>query len=138
VRVIVDTNIIVSGLISSSGPPAKIVNALLQGLLVPVLSLDTLAELEAVLMRPRLQALFSRAGVEAEEFLTEFRRLAEIIESEPVDISVRDEKDRIFLELAATRPPVDFLITGDRDFERKQYAGVPVISAALFVKAVLS
>jgi uncharacterized protein len=138
VRVIVDTNIIVSGLISSSGPPAKIVNALLQGLLIPVLSSDTLAELEAVLTRPRLQTLFSRAGVEAEEFLGEFRRLAEIIEPEPVDISVRDEKDRIFLELAATRPPVDFLITGDRDFERKQYAGVPVISAALFVKAVLS
>ena len=49
-RVIVDTNIIVSGLISSSGPPAKIVNALLQGLLIPVLSPDTLAELEAVLI----------------------------------------------------------------------------------------
>ncbi|MBI3603037.1 MAG: putative toxin-antitoxin system toxin component, PIN family [Nitrospirae bacterium] len=136
-RVIVDTNIIVSGLISSSGPPAKIVNALLQGLLIPVLSPDTLAELEAVLMRPRLQALFSRAGVEAEEFLAEFHRLAEIIESEPVDILVRDEKDRIFLELAATRPPVDFLITGDKDFERQQYAGVPVISATLFVRTVL-
>ncbi|TAJ08565.1 MAG: putative toxin-antitoxin system toxin component, PIN family [Nitrospirae bacterium] len=49
-RVIVDTNIIVSGLISSSGPPAKIVNALLQGLLIPVLSPDTLAELETVLI----------------------------------------------------------------------------------------
>lgn len=137
-RVIVDTNIIVSGLISSSGPPAKIVDALLQGLLIPVLSPDTLAELEAVLIRPHLQSLFTRAGVEVEEFLVEFRRLAEIIESDPVDIPVRDEKDRIFLELAATRPPVDFLITGDQDFERKQYAGVPVISPALFVRAVLS
>ena len=137
-RVIVDTNIIVSGLISSSGPPAKIVDSLLQGLLIPVLSPDTLAELEAVLIRPHLQSLFTHAGVEVEEFLVEFRQLAEIIESDPVDIPVRDEKDRIFLELAATRPPVDFLITGDQDFERKQYAGVPVISAALFVRTILS
>ena len=50
-RVIVDTNIIVSGLISPTGPPGKIVDALLQGFLVPVMSQATLAELEAVLMR---------------------------------------------------------------------------------------
>ena len=71
------------------------------------------------------------------EFFAEFRKLAEIIEPDPTDIPVRDENDRIFLELAATRPPVEFLITGDRDFERRRYADVPVISAALFVKTVL-
>lgn len=137
-RVIVDTNIIVSGLISPTGPPGNIVDALLQGFLVPVMSQATLAELEAVLMRPRLRTLFERAGVEAMEFLAEFRELADIIEPDPTDIPVRDENDRMFLELAATLPPVEFLITGDRDFERKQYAGVPVISAALFVKTILS
>ena len=89
-------------------------------------------------MRPRLRALFERAGVEAMEFLAEFRELAEIIEPDPTDISVRDENDRIFLELAAARPPVDFLITGDRDFEWRRYADVPVISPALFVKTILS
>ena len=71
------------------------------------------------------------------EFFAEFRKLDEIIEPDPTDIPVRDENDRIFLELAATRPPVEFLITGDRDFERRRYADVPVISAALFVKTVL-
>ena len=136
-RVIVDTNIIVSGLISPTCPPGKIVDALLQGFLVPVMSPATLAEFEAVLMRPRLRTLFERAGIEATEFLTEFRELAEIIEPEPADIPVRDENDRIFLELATTRPPVEYLITGDRDFERRHYADVPVISAALFVKTSL-
>lgn len=109
-RVIVDTNIIVSGLISPTGPPGKIVDALLQGFLVPVMSPATLAELEAVLMRPRLRTLFERAGVEAMEFLAEFCELAEIIVPNPTDISVRDENHRIFLDLAAAHPPVDFLI----------------------------
>lgn len=136
-RVIVDTSIIVSGLISPTGPPGKIVDALLQGFLVPVMSQATLAELEAVLMRPRLRTLFERAGVEAMNFLAEFRELAEIVEPDLTDIPVRNENDRIFLELAAARPPVDFLITGDRDFERKHYADVPVISPALFVKTSL-
>lgn len=136
-RVIVDTNIIISGLISPTGPPGKIVEALLQGFLVPVMSQATLAELEAVLIRPRLRTLFERAGIEAREFLAEFRKLAEIIEPDLTDMSVRDENDRIFLELAATRPPVEFLITGDRAFERRHYADVPVISPALFVKTIL-
>lgn len=136
-RVIVDTNIIVSGLISPTGPPGKIIEALLQGFLVPVMSQATLAELEAVLMRPRLRTLFERAGVEVMDFLAEFRELAEIVEPDLTDIPVRDENDRIFLELAAARPPVDFLITGDRDFERRHYADVPVISPTLFVKTIL-
>jgi len=74
----------------------------------------TLAEFEAVLMRPRLRTLFERARIEAMEFLTEFRELAEIIEPDSTDIPVRDENDRIFLKLAATRLPAEFLITGDR------------------------
>lgn len=98
----------------------------------------TLAELEGVLMRPRLRSLFEQAGIDATEFLADFRELAEIIEPDSTDIPIRDENDRIFLELAATRPPAEFLITGDRDFERKQYANVPVISATLFVKTILS
>ena len=72
------------------------------------------------------------------EFLADFRELAEMIEPDPIDIPVRDENDRIFLELAATHPSVDFLITGDQDFERQQYADVPVISPALFVKTILT
>ena len=137
-RVVIDTNIIVSGLISPTGPPGKIVDALLQGFLIPVMSSATLAELEAVLARPRLRTLFEQAGIDATEFFTKFLELAEIVEPDPTDIPVRDKNDRIFLELAAARPPVEFLITGDRDFERKQYADVPVISAALFVKTILS
>jgi len=102
------------------------------------MSSATLAELEAVLARPRLRTLFEQAGIDATEFFTKFLELAEIVEPDPTDIPVRDKNDRIFLELAAARPPVEFLITGDRDFERKQYADVPVISAALFVKTILS
>lgn len=124
-RVIVDTNIIVSGLISPSGPPGKIVDAFLQGFLISVVSPATLAELEAVLVRPRLRTLFEHAGIDATEFFAQFRELAELIEPDPTNIPVRDEDDRIFLDLAVARPPVEFLITGDRDFEWKQYADVP-------------
>lgn len=91
-----------------------------------------------MLSRPRLRRLFQRAGVDVAEFLADFPELVEIIEPNPTNTPVRDETDRIFLDLVATGPPVEFLITGDRDSERTQDADVPVISGAGVVKTNLS
>lgn len=96
-RIIIDTNIFISGLISKKGAPSKIINAVLQGWLIPVVSQITLAELINVLQRPRLQ----------------------------------------IINLAATIPQPDFIVTGDKDFTEKSYFNVPVISATMFVNTVL-
>ena len=69
-RVIVDTNVLVSGLISEIGPPARIVDAVLRGEIIPVMSPATFAELEEVLHRSELQRYFRRAGVSVFQFLT--------------------------------------------------------------------
>jgi predicted nucleic acid-binding protein len=50
---------------------------------------------------------------------------------------MRDPADRPFVDLAATHPTPDFIVTGDKDFEQDHYHGVPVISASMFVKTVL-
>ncbi len=136
-RVIVDTNVLVSGLISEAGPPARIVDAILRGELVPVMSAATYAELKDVLLRPRLTTFFRRKGVTPQRLLAELEQVAQFVKPKTVQVAIRDEKDRPFLELAATNPAPDFIITGDKDFERGRYAGVPVISASLFVTAVL-
>ncbi|MBI2225550.1 MAG: PIN domain-containing protein [Betaproteobacteria bacterium] len=43
-RVIVDTNVLVSGLISSRGSPARIVDAVLAGRIIPVMSEATFVD----------------------------------------------------------------------------------------------
>jgi len=72
VRIMVDTNIFVSGIISKKGTPAKIIEAILEGILVPVMSEATFAELQEVLHRPRLQIYFQRAGITPEFFYHNF------------------------------------------------------------------
>lgn len=136
-RVVVDTNVLVSGFISSSGPPAEIINAILKGAIVPVMSRATFAELEDVLHRPRLQPYFKRVGITRFRFLADLEKVAQFVKPRPSRIPLRDPTDRIIVELAATRPTPDFIITGDRDFEQDRYHGVPVISASLFVETVL-
>jgi len=134
VRIVVDTNILVSGLISVTGPPALILNALRSGRLVAVMSEATLAELHAVLHRPALRLYFTRAGVTPTAFMKEIRTQADLIIPTASTIAIRDEQDCPFLDLLATNPQPQYFVTGDADFEAGEYHGVPVISAAAFVK----
>ena len=133
-RVILDTNVLVSGLLSSVGPPARIVQALLQRRIIPIMSAATFAELEAVVRRPKLQPAFARAGVNLENFLTSAHTQAEFVDPASTKLPIRDERDRPFLDLMATPPKPQYLVTGDRDFEFSDYSGVPVISAAEFAR----
>lgn len=137
-RVIFDTNVLVSGLISEIGPPARLVDAVLRGEIIPVMSAATFAELEDVLHRSELQRYFRRAGVTVFQFLTVLRQVAQLVRPRASVAPIRDEKDRPFLELAASRPAADYLVTGDKDFENQRYEGIPVISASLFVEKVLN
>ncbi|MBI5411250.1 MAG: putative toxin-antitoxin system toxin component, PIN family [Nitrospirae bacterium] len=133
-RVVLDTNILVSGIISPAGPPAQILTALRQGRVVAVMSAATLAELEAVLQRPRFRPYFVRAGVTPAALLNELRLQADIVTPAPSVLAIRDERDRPFLDLMGTTPPPEYFVTGDHDFEARQYSGVPVVSASLFVQ----
>lgn len=133
-RVILDTNVLVSGLLSSVGPPARIVQALLQRRIIPIMSAATFAELEAVVRRPKLQPAFARAGVNLEDFLTTVRAQAQFVDPVSTKLPIRDEHDRPFLDVMATPPKPQYLVTGDRDFEFSDYSGVPVISAAEFAR----
>lgn len=90
-----------------------------------------------MLHRPPLQTYFRRAAVTPFQLLTELRQVAQFVKPRIVKTSIRDEKDRPFIELAAARPAADFIITGDKDFQEEQYQGVPVVNASLFVTAVL-
>jgi uncharacterized protein len=127
VRVVLDTNIFVSGLLSAVGPPARIVQALLQRRIIPIMSAATFAEFEGVVRRPKLQPAFARAGVNLENFLTTVHAQAKFVDPVPTKLSIRDECDHPFLDLMATPPKPQYFVTGDRDFEFSHYSGVPVI-----------
>lgn len=54
-RAVVDTNVLVSGLMGTTGPPWQVVRAILAGQLRPVVCAEIVAEYRDVLPRPRLR-----------------------------------------------------------------------------------
>lgn len=61
-RAVVDTNVLVSGLMTESGPPSRVVAAVVTGRLRLVLCRDILAEYNAVLPRPHLRLRLDRVA----------------------------------------------------------------------------
>ncbi len=137
-RVVVDTNVWISGLISPAGSPARLVQAVMDGQIIPVFSTATFAELRSVLVRPKISRFLARSSVEVNAFLGDLESIAEFVETPRGASAIRDPKDRPFLDLAASRPAPDFLVTGDRDFDRSHYAGVAVVTPSRFAALMRS
>jgi putative PIN family toxin of toxin-antitoxin system len=138
VRVVVDTNVLVSGLISSRGAPARIVEAILDQRIVPVFSKETFSELRAVLGRSKFKRYFAKSGLKVPAVLANLAAVGEFVEPQSVREKIRDPKDRPFLEVSAILPLPEFIVTGDKDFEGGTYGGVPVLSPAVFVRTGLA
>jgi uncharacterized protein len=127
-RVVLDTNVIVSGF-GWSGPPAAILDAAFDGRLVLVTSPPLLAELRRVLGYPKLVKV-----------ITEAPRLADLIEVSSVVVVpnrvlavVNDETDNRVLE-AAVEGSADYIVSGDDDLlELGAFQDIPVVLPGTFV-----
>lgn len=114
--VIVDTNVLVAGLISGEpkSPTVQIVDAMLDGRLVYLLSPHLLQEYRQVLLRPKLLRLHGLDEEQIDQLLTEITAnaiwrecLSESTEHAP------DPGDEHLWRLLASEPAAA-LITGDR------------------------
>jgi putative PIN family toxin of toxin-antitoxin system len=129
-RVVLDSNVLVSGLAYPQGAPGRIVAAWRSGGLDVVLSKYILDEMARVL--PRLKRIKLNAA-EICDLADSFLFMAEIVEpSGEVDKALRDNVDEAVLRtLLAAK--ADYLITGDGDL--LALAGkYPVVTPALFWK----
>ena len=112
-RVVIDTNVLVSGLLSPFGPPGRIVDLLTSGLLVLLFDDRTMQEYQDVLYRPK----FGFRLREVDTLLAFLRTEGEHITTQPSNLEIKDLMDLPFVEIAL-QGLADFLITGNlKDFK---------------------
>lgn len=116
-RVVLDTNVLLSGIAYPASVPGKIMSAWRYGSIEVLLSAYILEELRRVL--PRLANRHGLTSAEIEDLVDALSLQAEIIEPLPVaDPELRDIDDQPVLGtlLAALKiSDVNYLITGDKD-----------------------
>ena len=112
-RVVLDTNVVVSALLFARGPAARVRLAWQSGLLKPLASRDTVAEIVRVLAYPK----FRLSPDDQKELLADYLSAATAVpipSPPPAVPDCRDAHDLPFLHLAAAGR-ADALVTGDAD-----------------------
>jgi putative PIN family toxin of toxin-antitoxin system len=116
-RVVLDTNVLVSGIAYPASIPGRIMAAWRHGSVEVLLCTFILEELRRVL--PRLENRHGLSAPEIEDLVDILSIQAELVEPLPdVDPELRDENDRPVLgALLAARQSAgaEYLITGDKD-----------------------
>ena len=125
IRAVIDTNVLVSGLLSPSGNEALIILAVHQGLVRPCLSEDIMEEYAAVLARPK----FAFPPDEIEALITMLQENGELFRPRDATVASPDPADTKFL-LCANAARAEFIVTGNkRHFPNAPYGPTRVVNA---------
>ena len=134
-KVLLDTNIWISGLLWG-GNPRQIIQLALSEQIVIYSSKILIDELQATLAYPTLKLRLEKLAITAEELLVEVAGITQL--SQPVTISeldrLRDPKDKIVLEMALG-VPVEVIVSGDEDLLiLGEFRQIPILTTKQFLE----
>lgn len=140
IRVVVDTNILISALITKrSSPPLQLYKAFIAQKFLLVTSPSILAEVEDVISREKIVKYHKLNVKQRDAIIQQLLKLCyvtpESVTSDQIIIE-KDPKDDKFL-YAAIEAHADYIVSGDHHLlDLKEYEGIPVISPNEFLAIV--
>lgn len=139
VRAVLDTNVLVSGLVAKQGPPRQILDAWLEGRYTLVTSLYLVEELTHVLSYPRIAERLLMNDEEVEALLAALLSQAAVTPGQlRLPGVTRDPKDDAVVA-CAKEGEADYIVSGDQDLlVLGEYEGIQVITPRQFMEILAS
>jgi putative PIN family toxin of toxin-antitoxin system len=133
-RAVLDTNVVVSGVIKEEGPSGRILRLLLERKFTALTSLEILAEIREVLRREKIRRYHGWTDEQVDIFVTFLYSQSIVTEGKlTVDIVTQDPDDDKFLA-CAREGKADYLVSGDDHLlEFRAYEGTQIITPAAFL-----
>jgi putative PIN family toxin of toxin-antitoxin system len=130
--IVLDTNVIISGILRPFSKAASILRLVADGTVQLAYDLRLLSEYRDVLSRPK----FNVAKENLETFLAQVEQEGFLVSVKPLEIHLPDPDDEPFLEVAIAGK-VEAIVTGNkRHFPKKEYEGVKILSPAEFLEGL--
>ena len=132
-KIVLDTNVLVSGILSPNGPPAAVLRALLTERVTLCFDERIVSEYRDVLTRTK----FSFDPDLVEELIGFLEAAGSPTLAAPLAITLPDPWDQMFIEVTVSSN-ADFLVTGNlKHFPETARAGVRVVSPRAFLDLLL-
>jgi putative PIN family toxin of toxin-antitoxin system len=129
-KIVLDTNVLVAGLLSPFGPCSDIIRMVFSGNLILCIDARVLSEYREVMERPKFNFDHDKVAV----ILDYIEHHGWVVASAPVSPALPDPDDEPFLEIAVSGA-ADYLVTGNAvHFPAELCHGVKVVSPADFLK----
>lgn len=132
-RIVLDTNVLVSGLLNPAGSPADVLKFILEEKVILLLNAEIFAEYREVLKRPK----FDFDPFLSELLLDTLYQVAEIVTALPLNIEIPDKSDLKFLETAIAGH-AQALVTGNKiHFPKQNKFKLSILSPKEFIDSQL-
>ena len=140
-RIVIDTNLLVSAILTPGGNPAKILKLILERKLNLIISPAILKEARQVFNYPKLIKLLEKnkiTSAEVDGFLDKMSKIAVITPGQlNVDAIPEDPADNKILA-CAVEGGADYIISGDHHLtDLKIFQGIKIVGPAAFLKSLI-
>lgn len=134
-RVVIDTNVIVSAFLSPTDAPAQVLTYLEQEAFVLLISEPILEEYQRALNYAKLRALHRMSRAAVADVIDDMRATAVLVEpNERLDVVRQDRDDNKFFECAVAGDAT-YIVSGDTKVQAVGvFRGISVVSPALFLE----
>lgn len=131
-RVVLDTNTLVSGVISADGPPRRLLDGARAQVFELCSSATLLAELLDVLTREKFAARLIQAGLTPQGIVMELRRMAHVVAPTHVPRVIAADADDDHVLACAVSAQAELIVSGDKHLHslNGQYQGIPIVRPA--------
>ena len=135
-RLVLDTNVVASGLLWAGGPPAKLIAAAQAGEVELTTSKTLLAELARILARKKFARAVTTSTLSIDDLVLGYAELTTIVTPAIITATSPDPDDDHVLACAIAAQ-ADFIVSGDPDLlNLKQFHGMQIVTPAAAVKHV--
>ena len=139
-RIVLDTNVLVSAILSPRSKSAYIIRFVLDGVLNLLISHDILEETHRVVCYPRIVRLMKKNNVTPKEVEFAIERLSAIAVVTPGELTldvIQDDPIDNKILACAVEGEADFIISGDHHLaELSEFQGIQIVSPSTFLSIV--
>lgn len=136
-RVVIDTNVLVSGIIQKSGFPHAVVKSWENGNIICITSLPMIEEVTRVLNYPKIKNNYGLNADDISQTTLNLLKYSIVIDNPPaVDVVKEDSQDNKVLS-TAIEGKANYIVSGDSHLlNLKGYKGIEIITPKRFCEII--
>ena len=137
IKVVLDTNVVVSAYLVPTGKPAEILSLARKGKLHIFLSLEIVDEIKQTLLSPKLRKIHKNTTEQISLFIGAFSKAATVTQGTKLVDFIKDDPDDNKILACALEGRVDYIVSGDHHLtDLKSFQSISIVNPHMFLQVM--